>query len=170
MVAICYLGDYNARVIPGRSITRDPLATCAICGVLSCDGHGKRDPNVRRFECVLCVPALLVVAAIQQSGTAQFREDFPVTEAERPFMVRSVDDLVRSWPEFASMLTQNELAAFAEPRNYNAQLLPLWNSLLPEGHQLIEAAMVIAEHLELRPQDLPTILVSFMQRKYSEIL
>lgn len=165
MPAICYSCHYKSKMIPGLGTTADPIATCAICGVLSCDGHGKRDRGVRRFQCVLCVPNLLTVSAAKQSQNRQIREDFPVSEAERQLLVRTIGEFLERWPEFSNLITEERPGQFYAPEPNSGRLWDLWNSVPPEAQQLIKAAILIAEQLEIRPQDLPAILASSTRRR-----
>jgi hypothetical protein len=159
LATICYLCDRQSGAIPGLIETRNPLATCAICGVLVCNGHGKRDPNVRRFQCVLCVPALLVASAMQHSELArQMRTTIPVAEVESWAVVHSVDELLERWPEFSDIVSGSGQQLLELPTSHRA----LWRSLPDETQHLIDAAIVIARRLEFRREDLPPVLVSFM--------
>jgi hypothetical protein len=156
---ICYMCDRNAGSIPNHPATGDPLATCATCGVLSCDGHGKRDPNVRRFQCVLCVPALLVAAALQQSESPALRLAAQVPLVDSQLLVQSLEEFLERWPDFTNIVTQSvraNVAALTERSDLGTR--ELWSSLTAEGHRLIAAAIIIAEHLELRAEDVPAVL------------
>ena len=163
MNTLCYLCENGAGEIPGTLRTGDPLATCAICGVFACEGHGKRDPNVRRFQCVLCVPSLLVASATAQSQKVRGLSEFRTSERDSLLLVEDVDSFLGTWPEFSETVRSAlesplESAQLPHPR-YEA----LWESLPSSSRDLIRAAAAIARRLDLRADELPRALVAYLE-------
>lgn len=150
MAASCYICATSASgAIPGRQ-TGDALGVCDFCSVLACYGHGSRDPNAPRWECVLCTPSLLLAsgAAHQTNGAmvylpAAFRS---VT------LYPSLRVFLEVRPDFAPLLQDisNHIEHVAE-RLDAPQVAQLWNSVTDEGRRLVTAAWLLAAELEIPP-------------------
>lgn len=158
MSAHCYACNHGTGRIPGEMPVRDPHGVCRICGVLACGGHGRRDANVRRFECVVCVPSLLVASALHQRALEQTPP--PVRPAAEDVLFDSVGEFLARWPAFEeSLLPRINDVKREAPHRFTTQLSePLWFGLPEQAQDLLAAAVAIAIDLELAPQDVPAVL------------
>jgi hypothetical protein len=157
MAVSCFACDYSVAPIPGLSSTNSPHATCWRCQVMTCVGHGQRDPNRPRFVCVLCDPQLLAASASVNQGASKplarrFAADWG--SADGDLLVKTIEDFLVRRPKYQGWLEQ-EVASRLDPdrRRTNSTVTgSLWSGTNDEAERLFLAAVAIVIRLEVPNQ------------------
>lgn len=164
MTATCYLCDHGFGTIPGLTKSNKPEGSCKICGVFSCAGHGRRDRNVRRYECVACVPSLLVSSAVARDDRAAILFGEFRSESDPLLLVATVDEFLRRWPSFRNRLVSAmQSAEFDLSRTFTTEDTELaWHGMGEDARQLVAAAIAVARIIGAPPDELPSALAPFV--------
>lgn len=163
MTARCYPCDVHAGVIPGAVARGDPHGVCGICSVMACCGHGVREPNRPRFECVMCIPALLIASAAVTASRPSTLGDRLRTLIEDlggdQALIRDLDDFTRRYPAFAGWI--DDLPSMRENagrRYITAETEPFFWSLPEVGRDFLLLSVLVVLRLELRDTGVGDVL------------
>jgi hypothetical protein len=168
MAASCYPCDVGISPKPGGQATNSPHGVCGICGVMACDGHAKREPNRPRFECVICIPIVAAVSAALQARSvtplAQRLAGLLVSLGGEAWLVKSVDDFLQSYGEFAVWLDRlPSMRQRAQIGFVAGDTEPFYSSLDESGRDLMLLAIIIVIGLEIPTWALPEPLQRLVQ-------
>lgn len=148
----------------------DPVGCCLTCHALMCGKHGERDPGPPSFECVLCAPGLLAASAVSAATTGQPTVQGPLADlssfghgagSRGRVFYPTVQAFVDRHPEYGEDLRSALLTAHWRPAPPGPDDNPLRNAvrrLPPAALALLGAAKLLAERLELPPEQLSRAL------------
>jgi len=172
MASRCYPCDHSVGPRPGSNSTGDPEGACAICGVLACQGHGRREINAAKFQCVICIPIVVAasVAATAKKSTQLAQQLSVLLEGlgASAWLISTVADFVERYPEFSGITREIAVIQHDAPHAYTTnQTEPFYSSLDSEQQALLLLAILIILRLEiptdLLPEPLQTLVKPWRQ-------